>query len=199
MSGDSSADVSQEGMRHRVTSSVELWRRTRVILIYVALVILVGEGIILVEHHLFQPSYVVVAVAVLLMAGLIFWRQRHHYVALGPDGLVVRSNFRTSQIPYSQVRQSRCQPLRQFFEAPTRRELLTGSLRRYAASPVCIVRVEMEPSELLTFGRMLGRRTVLDQDLILIVQDPEQLDRGLQLRIRRRPPAPAVRPTRRRR
>jgi hypothetical protein len=199
VSKDVSSELGQQGGRYRVMSSVELWHRTRVILIYVGMVILVGEGIVVLEHHEFQPSYLAVAVIVLLMAGLIFWRQRHHYVELGPDALVLRSNFRTAGIPYSQIRQSRCSTLRQFFDTPTRRELLTGGLRRYAASSVCIVRVDMEPSQLLSLGRMLGRRTVLDQDLILIVQQPDLLDRGLQLRLRRRPPAPAARTTRRRR
>ncbi len=180
-------------------SSVELWRRTRVVLIYVALVILVGEGIVVVEHHQFQPSYLVLAALALVMVGAIFWRQRHHYVELGDDALLLRSNLKTARIPYAQLRQSRCQTLRQFFDAPTRRELLTGGLRRYAETPICVVRVEMDAPALLGLGRLLGRRTVLDQDLVLIVQDAEGLDRGLQARIRKRPPAPAAHAARRRR
>lgn len=198
MSRDRPPEQDSELGRYSVMSSVELWRRTRVILIYVGLVILVGEVIVVVEHHEFQLSYVIVALIALLMAALIFWRRRHHYVELGPDGLVLRSNFATAAIPYTQIRQSRCSTLAKFFDAPNRKDLLTGGLKRYGGTPVCIVRVDAEVDQLLRLGRMLGRRTVLDQDLILMVEHPDLLDHKLQPRLRRRPPAPAARPRRRR-
>lgn len=188
---------SEQGTRHRVASSVELWRRTRLIVIYMAVVFLVVEGITVYGHHQFDPSYLVVSAVLLLMAAAIYLRQRTHYVELGPDGLLLRSSFKSAAIPYTLLRQSRCQTLRQFFDAPSRRELLTGSLSRFAGMSACIVRVDLDPAELLQIGRLLGRRTVLEQDLILVVQNAAALDRGLQLRIKKRPPAPAARAARR--
>lgn len=188
---------SDVGARHRVVSSVELWRRTRLIVIYMAVVFLVVEGITVYGHHQFDPSYLVVSVVLLLMAAAIYLRQRTHYVEMGGDGLILRSSFKRMAIPYESLRQSRCQTLRQYFDAPSRRELLKGSLSRFAGLQACIVRVDLDPAELLQVGRLVGRRTVLEQDLILVVQNAAALDRGLQLRIRKRPPAPAARAARR--
>ena len=190
--------ASVDGARHRVLASMELWRRTRVILIYAAMVMLVGEGITAIGGHKFAPSYLVVALLLLALTAGIYVRQRTHYVAVGPDGLVLHSAFRSEALPYAALRQSRCQPLRVFFEAPTRRELLTGGLKRFASSPACIVRAEQSHDELLRAGRVLGRRTVLDQDLIMLVERAEALDRALQTRIRRRPPVASTKPPRRR-
>jgi len=177
---------------------MEIWRRTRVILIYAALVMLVGEGITVFGGHKFAPSYVAVAVLLLALAAAIYWRQRTHYVEVGQDGLLLHTPFRSEALPYEALRQSRCQPLRVFFDAPTRRDLLTGGLRRFAGTQACIVRAELSHEELLQAGRLLGRRTVLDQDLIMLVEHAEALDRALQTRIRRRPPTAAAKAPRRR-
>jgi len=200
LSGDSAAAVSpsEVGARHRVLASVEVWRRTRVILIYAALVMLVGEGITVFGGHRFAPSYLAVALLLLVLAAAIYWRQRTHYVELSPDRLLLHSGFRSAALPYEVLRQSRCQPLRVFFDAPNRRELLTGGLKRFAGTPACIVRAELSHEELLKIGRLLGRRTVLDQDLILLVEHAEALERALQARIRRRPPVAATKAPRRR-
>ncbi len=193
-----SITASAVGARHRVLASLEIWRRTRVILIYAALVMLVGEGITVFGGHKFAPSYLAVAVLLLALAAAIYWRQRAHYVEVGQDGLLMHTTFRSEAIPYEALRQSRCQPLRVFFEAPTRRDLLTSGLRRFASTPACIVRAELSHDELLKVGRLLGRRTVLDQDLIMLVEHAEALDRALETRIRRRPPTAAAKTPRRR-
>ncbi len=184
--------------RHKVLVSVEFWRRTRLILLYMAFVMLVGEGITVVKGHVFSPSYVVLAAFLVLLAAAIYWRQRTHYVEVGPEGLVIRSGFKSETISYQNLRQSRCQPLRQFFDAPSRRDLFTGGLRRFSSSPICVVRVELDQAELLRLGKLLGRRTVLDQDLLLLVQGAASLDLALQARIRKRPPTASSRPSRRR-
>jgi len=186
------------GERHKVLASVEFWRRTRLILIYMAFVMLVGEGITVVKGHVFSPSYVALAAFLVLLAAAIYWRQRTHYVEVGPEALLIRSGFKSEAILYENLRQSRCQPLRQFFDAPSRRDLFTGGIRRFSSSPICVVRVEMDQAELLRIGRMLGRRTVLDQDLLLLVQGAADLDHALQSKIRRRPPAASSRSSRRR-
>ncbi|MHB1524796.1 MAG: hypothetical protein ACYCZN_00700 [Candidatus Dormibacteria bacterium] len=198
MSGEAAIVASANGARHRVLASMEIWRRTRVILIYMAVVMLVGEGITVFGGHKFAPSYLAVAILLLALAAGVYLRQRTHYVEVGPDGLVLHSMFRSEALPYDALRQSRCQPLRVFFEAPTRRELLTGGLKRFAGRPACIVRAERSHDELLKVGRVLGRRTVLDQDLIMLVERAEALDRALQSRIRRRPPTASAKPPRRR-
>ena len=181
-----------------VLTSYELWRRMWWVLAYGILVMLVGEGITIYGHHGVDPSFLLVLALFLIILGWLYLRHHWHYVALMPEGLLIRRWFRLTTVPYESLRQSKVQPLRSFFDTPNRRSLLSGSLKRYAGSPVCIVRVEMDHDQLLTVGRELGRRTVLDQDLILLVRRADELDRGLRARIRRRPPTSAARPTRRR-
>lgn len=193
-----SAAPAATGVRFGVLASYEFWRRSWWVLAYGILVMLVGEGITFFGHHGIDPSFLLVMFLFVALLVVMDLRQRWHYVELGPEGLVIRRWFRLTEVPYSVLRQSRAQPLRAFFDTPARRQLLTGNLRRYGSSPVCVVRVEVERDQLLEIGRQLGRRTVLDQDLILLVRRAEELDQALHARIRRRPPAPASRASRRR-
>lgn len=198
MKGTASQGASPEGSRHRLIGSVELWRRSRVFLIYAAFVMLVGEGINVFGAHKLAPAYLVIALVLLLVAAAIYWRQRTHYVVLGPDGLHLRSTFRGVELPYELLRQSRCQPVRDFFNTSDRRALLTGTLKRLSNRPACIVKVEQDHEELLEAGKMLGRATVVDQQLVMLVDGAEALDNALQARIRRRPPVASPKPARRR-
>ncbi len=193
-----SQPAADPGPRFLLITSYELWRRMWWVLAYGIVVLLVGEGITIYGRHGLDPSFMVVLALFLIILGWLYLRQRWHYVSLASEGLVIRHWFRLTTVPYESLRQSRSQPLGAFFDTPNRRSLLSGSLKRYATSPVCIVRVEMDHDQLLAVGRELGRRTVLDQDLILLVRRADELDRGLRPRIRRRPPAAASRPSRRR-
>ncbi len=184
--------------RFPLITSYELWRRMWWVLAYGIVVLLAGEGITIYGRHGLDPSFLVVLALFLIILGWLYLRQRWHYVSLTPEGLLIRHWFHLTTLPYESLRQARAQPLGTFFDAPSRRSLLSGSLKRYASSPVCIVRVEMDHDRLLAVGRELGRRTVLDQDLILLVRRADELDRGLRPQIRRRPPAAASRPSRRR-
>ena len=181
--------ASPEGSHHRLIGSLELWRRTRVLLIYAALVLLVGEGINVFGDHRFVPAYIVLAALLLAAAAAIYWRQRTHFVELGANGLRLCANFKAVELPYDQLRQSRCQPVQKFFDTPARRDLLSGTLKRFSSRPACIVKVDQGHEQLLGAGQMLGRGTVVDQELIMMVDGADSLDKALQARIRRRPAA----------
>lgn len=186
------------GTRYTVVASYELWRRMRYMLLYCTVVVLVGEGITVFGGAGLEPSYLVVAALFVVIGVALYLRKRLHYVELGNDGLLLRTPLKLRQLPYADIRQSRSQQMRAYFEAPNRRELFSGSLRRYGAQAICVIRVDTDHDLLLQLGRLMGRRTVLDQDLILVVQGADGLDRALHTRIRRRPPAPGARATRRR-
>jgi hypothetical protein len=196
--GTSNPVAGPEGGHHRLIGSIELWRRSRVFLIYAAFVMLAGEGINVFGAHKLDPTYLVIAIAFLLVAAGFYWRQRTHYVALGPEGLHLRSTFKVVELPYELLRQSRCQPVKDFFNTSERRALLTGSLKRLSNRPACILKVEQDHEQLLEAGRMLGRATVVDQQLVMLVDGAEGLDKALQARIRRRPPAASPKLSRRR-
>jgi hypothetical protein len=198
MTGTPKPVASPEGSHHRLIGSVEVWRRSRVFLIYAAFVMLVGEGITLFGAHKLAPQYLLIALAFLLVAAAIYWRQRTHYVVLGADGIRLRSTFKGVELPYELLRQSRCQPVKDFFNTSDRRDLLTGTLKRLSNRPACILKVEQDHAQLLEAGRMLGRATVVDQQLVMLVDGAEGLDKALQARIRRRPPVVSPKPSRRR-
>lgn len=193
-----STPLAAPGDRFGVLNSYEFWRRSWWVLAYGILVLLVGEGITLFGHRGVDPSFLLVMLLFVIMLLGLYLRQHWHYVELGSDGLVIRNWFRITEIPFTLMRQSRAQQLAAFFDTPSRRQLMGGRLRRYGASPVCILRLDVAPDQLLAIGRQLGKRTVLDQDLILLVRRADQLDQAVRPRIRRRPPAPASRPSRRR-
>jgi hypothetical protein len=66
------------------------------------------------------------------------------------------------------------------------------SLRPFEQSPALVLRLDMDVAEVAKLGKLAGRGTVLDHDLILLVADAQGLDSSLQPQIRRRPPAPAA-------
>jgi hypothetical protein len=187
--------ASPEGSHHRLIGSLELWRRTRVFLIYAALVMLVGEGINVFGDHSVVPEYLVTAVVLLAAAAAIYWRQRTHFVELGAEGIRLCANFKSVELAYEQVRQSRCQPVQKFFDTPARRDLLSGTLKRFSSRPACIIKVDQDHERLLVAGHMLGRGTVVDQELIMMVDGAESLDKALQARIRRRPAVGSPKPS----
>jgi len=198
VTGTSPPVASPEGSHHRLLGSLQIWRRTRVFLIYAAFVMLVCEGITVFAAHKLVLGYLLIAAALLLVAAAIYWRQRTHYVVLGPEGLRLRSSFKGVELPYDLLRQSRCQPVKDFFNTSDRRDLLTGTLKRLSNRPACILKVAQDREQLLEAGRMLGRATVVDQQLVMLVDDAEGLDKALQARIRRRPPVVSPKPARRR-
>lgn len=184
--------------RHRLLLTIETWRRTRIFLIYMVVMMVAAELVTSVELHRLDPVYLVAALILLGLLGGVYWRQRAHYVELGAEGLLLRSDFRSAELPYRELRQARCQSVRVFMDSSSRRDLLRGGLRRYADNSVCILRVDREPEEVARLGRLVGRRTVSGQDVVLLVERAEDLERALQTRIRRRPPTASSRGSRRR-
>ncbi|HUY60969.1 MAG TPA: hypothetical protein VMW49_03745, partial [Candidatus Dormibacteraeota bacterium] len=144
-------------------------------------------------------EFAFLGVLLLGVAGYFYWRKQTHYAEATPQALMVRAGRRRCPIPYERVRRARTQPVHVFFDSPSRRALLKGPLRRYSDDPACVVRLDEDPELLALARRVLGKRVVLDQDILLAVEHADELTQALQPAIRRRPPAPAARPGRRRR
>lgn len=179
--------------RHQLLAFASLWRRTQTMVLYGAGVLVVGTGVTYLDSHRFVLEYLILAAALLLLGVGFHYGARQHYVQLEDDGLRIQGLVRRELVPLAAVRQARTQSLQVLFRnAVDRRERFPRSLRQFERSPVCVVRLDLDPLQVQRLGRVAGRGSAIDQDLILLVADAQQLEQSLQPRIRRRPPAPAA-------
>lgn len=158
---------------------------------YGAAVLLIGTVVTYAGNHKFELDFLILGVLLLLLGLGLHFGSRRHYVQLTPEGLLLNGPFRHELIPLQEIRQVRSQPLQVLFSAPSRRGLLHRSLRQFERLPACVIRLEMDPAQVSRLAKAAGRGCAVDQDLILLVSDAKELERNLQPRIRRRPPAAA--------
>ncbi len=160
-------------------------------LLYGAAVMLIGTLITYWGDHKFDPEFLVLGVLLLLIGVGSHFVARAHYALASDSGLLLNRLLGHELIPYSEIRQVRSQTLDVLFAAPNRRGLLARSLRQFERTPACVIRLQADPAEVKRLGRSAGRGCAIEQDLILLVREAKELDRDLQRRIPRRPPAPA--------
>lgn len=180
-------------VRHTLLAFAADWQRSETFVLYSGGVLLIAGLVTYFDSHRFEPGFIAVG-ALMMVCGLSFrFLGRRHYVDLTPDALVIHGLLRTRSLPLEAIRQVRMQTLQLVFSAPNRKRLMAKSLTRFKESPVLLLRLEVEPAELIALGRAAGRGSVIEPDLMLLVADAQGLEKGLQPRIRRRPPAPAAR------
>jgi len=160
-------------------------------------VVIIAIGVNYFSHHRLQVGFVILGAAVLLLAiGLQFGAKRH-FVVVEADGLRISGLVRSELIPFEVIRQVRVQRLQVVFAAPSRRNRFDRSLRTFSQTPACLVRLDLDRAEVDRLGRLLGRGTAIDQDLILVVAEAEELEKGLLQRVRPHPAIRAGKPARR--
>lgn len=191
--GTALATPDESQPRHRLINFTSQWRRTQTMVFYGAAVLLIGTGVTYATSHKFYWDYVLLGALLVLLGFGIRFGSRRYYVQLTPEGLLLNGVFRHQLIPFQEIRQVRSQPLQVLFAAPSRRGLLHRTLRQFGRLPACILRLDLEPAQVAQLGKAAGRGCAVDQDLILLVSDAKGLERDLQSRIRRRPPAAAAR------
>ncbi len=170
-----------------------VWRRTRLVLYYSVVVVLVAIGLSYFEHHQLQLQFVILGVAVLALALLLQLGSGRHYVVIEPEGLRISGLIRSEMISFDAMRQLRLQRLEVYFGAASRRNRMDRSLRTFRQTQACLVRLDLGPSEVYRLGRLLGRGTALDQDLIFIVSRADELEKSLLPRLRRHASNPGTR------
>ncbi len=189
--------------RHRQLFDAEQWRRNRLWMLYPGVLFLgVGVAGLFIDPPRTRAStfeFIFLGALLLCVAGYFYWRRQTRYATAAADALVLRAGRRRCAIPYERVRWARTQAVHVLFDSPSRRGLLQGPLRRYSNQPACVVRLDPDPELLAGVRRVLGKRAVVEQDVLLAVELADGLTQALQPAIRRRPPAPAARPGRRRR
>jgi hypothetical protein len=174
----------QEATRYPLLQFEAIWRRTRLVVYYSVVVVAVAIAINYFEHHQVQIPLVILGVAVLAVALLLQLGSGRHYVTVEPEGLRIAGLFRSEMIPFDAIRQVRLQRLEVLFGAASRRDRMDRSLRAFRHTEACLVRLNLGGSEVFRIGRLLGRGTAVDQDLIFIVSQAEELEKSLLARVR---------------
>jgi hypothetical protein len=167
---------------------VAIWRRTRFVLYYSVVVVVVAIGVNYFSHHRLEVAFVILGAAVLVLALLVQLGSGRHYVKVEPEGLRISGLVRSELIPFEVIRQLRLQRLEVLFEAPSRRNRLDRSLRAFRQTQACLARLDLDRGEVYRLGRLLGRGTAVDQDLIFIVARADELEKSLLPRLRRHSP-----------
>jgi hypothetical protein len=179
---------SADEMRYPILPFVAIWRRTRFVLYYSVLVVVVAIAIDYFGHHEIQIPFVILGAAVLALALLLQLGSGRHYLAVESDGLRISGLLRSEVIPFHVIRQLRVQRVEILFEAPSRRNRLDRSLRAFRQTRACLARLDLDREEVYRLGRLLGRGTWVDQDLIFIVARADELEKSLLPRIAGRSP-----------
>jgi len=175
--------------RYHLVADDDLWRRNRVWLLYPA-VLLIGFAILgVVTRHVVDPTLLALAAILIVAGGVIYWRRTTRYVTLVADGLLLHAGWRRCVLGFGELRRARTQTLGSLYDSPSRRGHLPTTLRRYSTRPVLVVRVDQDGAGLGDAARVLGRRIVLERDLILLVEGAGRLEQALAPSIPRRPPA----------
>jgi hypothetical protein len=179
--------------RYSLLTFAAVWRRTEVMVLLGAVALIVATGVTYFQHHRFESGFVVLAVVLLAFAIPLRFGARRHYVAVEAEGLRISGLFRSTLIPFDLIRQVRVQPLQMIFDVPSRRDRMDRSLRPFRQTPTCLARLSLDQGAVRQLGRILGRGTAVDQDLILIVGQVRELEKSLLEKMRRRTPAPGRR------
>ncbi|MGH7611113.1 MAG: hypothetical protein ACREN4_03760 [Candidatus Dormibacteria bacterium] len=187
----SQATSPQAPARFSLLSFAASSRRVQVMLLYGAAVLIVGTVVTYLGDHQFEPAYPIAAGVLALMVLLLQVASRRHAVTVEAESLRIGGLLSSEEVPFAAIRLVRVQPLHQLFDAPSRRSQLHRSLRAFRDTPACRVRVDLDLDRVQRFGRLLGRGTTLDHDLILLVAQAQELEQLLQSRMRRRPSASA--------
>jgi hypothetical protein len=175
--------------RYPLLTFAAVWRRTQVMVLLGAVVLFAATAVDDVQRHRFEPSFLVLAAVLLVLAIPLHFGARRHYVSIGAEGLRISGLFRSAVIPFPAIRQVRVQPLQMIFDVASRRDRMDRSLRPFRLTPACLARLTLDQAAVAQLGRLLGRGTAVDQDLLFIVGEPRELEKGLQDRIHRRPMA----------
>jgi hypothetical protein len=192
--GDVSASLPAGGdRRYPLLPFVAVWRRTEVVVALAVVVLAVATGANYFENHRFESELVVLGAILLVTYPLLRLGARRHYVAVDADGLLVSGLLHSSIVPFDAIRQVRVQLVQMIFEVPSRRDRLDRALRPYRQNWACLARLTWDPAQVGQLGRALGRGTVIDQDIILIVAQARELEQMLQERLRHRPTPPSRR------
>ena len=158
--------------RHHILYDVERWRRARTWLLLPGTVCALTAILVTVLKPASGGAlgYTVVAVALYTVATSLWSRQRFSYMACEGDRLVVRTLGSVRRLGGADIDRVRVMRLSAVFNRPDRRGLLPRPTDRWLATDAVAVRLR-ESADTRGLARMLGRRCVVDDLLLVPVTD----------------------------
>lgn len=165
-------------IRHANLYDLQRWRKNRTLLLGTGtlfLVITFGAAVLRPSANT-GPLYSIVGSMAYAIAAALWVRQRYSYLGVDGDQLLVRAVSVRQRVPLQSIRRVRVAPLRTVFTTPQRRRVLSRALRRgeWLDREALVVRIEDAPL-LVRLRRILGRRCVIERDLVVPVDDPHGL------------------------
>jgi hypothetical protein len=160
--------------RHANLYDLRRWRKNRTLLLAtgtVFLVITVAAALLRPNQNV-GPLYSVVGSMAFAIAAALWVRQRWSYLGVDGDQLLVRAVSVRQRVPLSEIGRVRVSTLRAIFNSPQRRRLI--GRRAPLDTSAVVVRID-DATTLLRLRRILGRRCVVERDLVVPVEDPEGL------------------------
>jgi hypothetical protein len=166
-------------LRFPLLAFAAVWRRTQLVLGYAVVVVIFAIGVNYFVHHSLELGLVILGGVVVVLVLLLQFGARRHYVVVESEGLRISGLIRSELVPFQVIRQVRVQRLEVIFESASRSHRLDNSLRAFRHIPVCVARLDLDRTRVAQLGRLLGRGTAVERDLILIVARADELERRL--------------------
>jgi hypothetical protein len=189
------------GARHPILYELRRWQRFRMLLLFSATIAILTSLFI----TLWRPAaagaageFLVIATGLYSLAMSFWLRQRFSYASFDGERITVRMMFLRERLPVEDVRRLKVMRLLGAFEKPERRRYQPRPRHRWIDDDALVVRVAEERAQRVR--RVLGRRAVFDDEVILPVADAAGLGADVQAALRPSPsPAHAGRRQRKRR
>ena len=162
--------------RHPILYDVERWRRYRTWLLLPAMVFALTSVLITVLRPTSGSAfgYAVVSAALLAIASSLWTRQRFTHLAREGDSLVIRSMAANRRLVAADIDRARVVRLSAVFNRPERRRLLPRPTDRWLATDAIVIKLH-DGVDLRALRRVLGRRCVIDDLMVVPVVDPRGL------------------------
>ena len=177
------------GERHPVLYELSRWQRFRTLLLFSATV----AGMTALFLTVLRPAstaagqFLVMATALYSLAASFWLRQRFSYASFDGEELRVRMMFLKERRPVDELGRVKVMRLLGAFDRPERRRYQPRPRHRWVDAEALVLRLSADRARRLR--RVLGRRNVFDDEVILPVSDADGLRAELQAALRRRPPA----------
>jgi hypothetical protein len=160
--------------RHANLYDLRRWRKNRTLLLATGtgFLVITVAGTVLRPQQSIGQLYGLVGSMAYAIAAALWVRQRWSYLMVDGDQLVVRAVSVRQRVALSEVGRVRVSTLRAIFNSPQRRRLI--GRRAPLDTGAVVVRID-DATMLLRLRRILGRRCIVERDLVVPVENPEGL------------------------
>lgn len=186
------------GERHPILYELNRWQRYRTLLLLSATVcVMTALFLTFLKPNSTAASsqFLVFAAAFYALAASFWLRQRFSYVTFDGEALRLRLMALRQELPIEDVRRVKVSRVLAAYDRPDRRRWLPRPRDRWHEAEALVLRVTDARAQ--AFRRVLGRRGVFDDELIIPIAGASTVGAAMEAALRRRgSPPPATRPGR---